>query len=193
MRLKILKWGLLIIVLVGFAILLFQYSNKSPNKLAPLKLAHIQGIIGIPARIIIPSINVDAAIEQVSVTADGFMDVPKFPLDAAWYELGPRPGEKGSAVIDGHVDWYHGAKAVFLDLHSLKPGDKIEIQDDQGAVITFVVREIRSYDPNADVPDVFGSNDGKAHLNLITCGGVWNAIKKTHSERLVVFTDKEVK
>ncbi|PIZ82226.1 MAG: class F sortase, partial [Parcubacteria group bacterium CG_4_10_14_0_2_um_filter_41_6] len=42
-----------------------------------------------------------------------------------------------------------------------------------------------------DVPEVFNSSDGKAHLNLITCTGVWNKEDNAFSERLVVFTDKE--
>jgi hypothetical protein len=37
---------------------------------------------------------------------------------------------------------------------------------------------------------VFASNDGGAHLNLITCAGEWNKGKKSYSERLVVFADK---
>jgi len=35
------------------------------------------------------------------------------------------------------------------------------------------------------------SNDGKAHLNLITCAGVWDEVEKSHSSRLVVFADME--
>lgn len=53
------------------------------------------------------------------------------------------------------------------------------------------MREIRSYDPTVDASGIFGSNDGKAHLNLITCEGIWDATKKSYSKRIVVFTDKE--
>jgi sortase A len=144
-------------------------------------------------RLKIPGIKTDAVIENVGLTPDGAMDVPKGPKNVAWFDLGSRPGEPGSAVIAGHSGWKNGIPAVFDNLSKLKKGDKIFIQDKKGAVITFIVREIRNYDPNADAGDVFGSSDGKAHLNLVTCGGVWNAAKKTHSQRLVVFTDQEVK
>lgn len=147
--------------------------------------------IGVPVRITIPSIAVDAAIEQVALTTDGSMDVPKDPLNTGWYELGPRPGETGSATIAGHVNWLHGATAVFRDLHKVKPEDTITVLDDSGAVISFVVREIRKYDAAADAMDVFSSHDGKAHLNLITCDGVWDRSTKQYSERLVVFADKK--
>lgn len=146
---------------------------------------------GLPARLTIPKINVDAAIEQVGLTSDGLMDAPKGPAEVGWYNKGPRPGETGSAVIDGHSGWKNGIPAAFDNLENLGPGDKITLQDDSGAVISFVVRESRTYAPDADASDVFASNDGKSHLNFITCDGAWDKLAKSHTERLVVFTDKE--
>jgi sortase A len=147
--------------------------------------------VGRPARIKIPAIHVDAVVEQVGVTSDGTMDVPKVPDDVAWFGEGPRPGENGTAVIAGHEGWKDGIPAVFDGLSSLHKGDQIYVEDDRGATLTFVVRESRTYDPNADTENVFSSNDGKAHLNLITCEGIWDASSKSYSKRLVVFTDKE--
>ena len=146
---------------------------------------------GEPIRIIIPSIKLDAAIEKVALTADGSMGVPKHPLDAAWYASGPRPGETGSAAIAGHVDWWHGATAVFKNLHKVRPGDAIAVRDDKGTVISFFVRETRRFDPAADATEVFTSDDGKAHLNIITCDGVWDTRTKQFSKRLVVFSEKK--
>lgn len=145
----------------------------------------------LPARLVIPVLNVDSIVEYVGVTNGGEMDVPKGPTSTGWFDLGPRPGEQGSAVISGHFGWKNGIPAVFDNLNKLKKGDKIYTTDDKGMSTTFTVREIRSYDRNADASEVFGSNDGKAHLNLVTCQGVWNKAKKSYSERLVVFTDKE--
>lgn len=144
----------------------------------------------IPVRFKIPSIGVDAAVEKVSLASDGSLGVPKKPLDTGWYDFGTRPGDVGSAIIDGHVDWWYGATAVFAELHRVKAGDKIEVVDDNGAVISFVVREIRTYDASAQAQDVFSSNDGKAHLNIITCDGVWDKSAHQYSQRLVVFADK---
>jgi len=146
--------------------------------------------IGAPVRVRIPSIGVNALIEPVALTATAAMDTPKNPLDAGWYDLGPRPGETGSAVVDGHVDWYNGGAAVFANLDKLMAGDKIMINDASGATLTFTVRESLRYDPSADATAVFISNDGLAHLNLITCDGVWEKQTKQYSKRLVVFADK---
>lgn len=151
-----------------------------------------QIIYGIPARLKIPVINVDASVESLGVTVSGDMDVPKGSDNVAWYELGTRPGENGSAVIAGHFGtWKNGKGSVFDKLHTLKVGDKIYIEDEKGEAVTFVVREIRNFDPKADATEVFSSDDEKAHLNLITCEGAWNKDSKSYSQRLVVFADRE--
>lgn len=147
----------------------------------------------LPTRLQIPVINVDAAIDYTGLTPDGAMDVKKDPNKTAWYSLGTRPGENGSAVIAGHYGWFDGKPSVFNELHTLKHGDKISIIDEKGATIAFTVRESQKYNPNADASNVFTSNDGKSHLNLITCDGVWDNNKETYSDRLVIFADKETK
>lgn len=146
----------------------------------------------LPVRLKIPSINVDAAIESLGLAPDGTMDVPNGPNDVAWFDLGPRPGEIGNAVMSGHFGWKDGISAVFDDLSTLKKGDILFVEDSKGTTIAFVVRESRLYDPEADASDVFNSNDGKSHLNLVTCEGVWDESSKSYSKRLVVFADKKI-
>lgn len=146
---------------------------------------------GQPTRLTIPGINVDAAVQYVGVTPDGVMDVPSNSIDVGWYKLGRSPGELGSAVIAGHFDSKEGEPGVFNTLDTLQPGDKIYVEDEKGTTIAFVVRESRRYDPDADAADVFGSSDGKAHLNLITCEGAWNEADNSYSHRRVIFADRE--
>ncbi|MCX6794188.1 MAG: class F sortase [Candidatus Gottesmanbacteria bacterium] len=138
-------------------------------------------------RLRIPSINVNAAIEQVGVTPKGEMDVPGNIADVGWFKPGSRPGEKGSAVIAGHFNGENGEAGVFFDLYKLKEGDTLSIEDDKGTTITFVVRESRIYNLGY-AEEVFSSND-TAHLNLVTCDGVWDGANKSYSKRLVIFAD----
>lgn len=168
----------------------FEYDRPDIPRTAGKVLAETAERVGMPTRITIPSIAVEAAIEEVALTEDGAMDVPDRPQDTVWYGLGPRPGEKGSAVIAGHVDWKDGKPAIFADLHKLEPGDRIVVRDDSGADIVFIVRESRKYDAEADTIGVFSSVDGKEHLNLITCDGTWDEREEQYSERLVVFADR---
>lgn len=141
----------------------------------------------LPVRLKIPKLNIDAFIESVGLTSGGAMGVPEDTANAGWFNLGPRPGERGSAVIAGHFDGKNGGAGVFADLYKLKPGDKLSVQDDKGIEIIFTVRESHLYDPGF-AEEVFSSGDG-IHLNLITCDGVWDGVKKSYSKRLVVFFD----
>jgi len=186
-----------LVFLVGIffvAGIIYAFVSKSLVRGAPALLTkNIEAIlVGVPTRLKIPSINVDAHIEQVGLTIGGAMDVPKTIGNVAWFSIGPRPGEIGSAVIDGHYGINkNGGSSVFDNLFKLKKGDKLSVEDDKGVITSFVVREIKTFDPSAEASSVFGSSDGKAHLNLITCEGVWNQVSQNYSQRLVVFTDKE--
>ena len=123
---------------------------------------------GAPVRLKIPAINVDAPIEDVGLTPDGAMDSPKNFDDTAWYQLGPRPGEQGNAVIAGHVDRVSSG-AVFWDLRQLTPGDEIIVISDDGITHHFAVTGLQKYAlDTAPLTEIFGPTDG-VHLNLVTC------------------------
>lgn len=183
----------LIIVFGGLTLFLAFVSTASQVGPVPIAIANSESSTGygLPVRVTIPKINADAVVEPVGITAEGLMDAPKGPAETGWFSLGIRPGEIGSAVIAGHSGWKNNIPAAFDELNKLKIGDSISVMDDNGTIITFIVRKIQTYDPNADASDVFSSNDGKAHLNLITCVGIWNKTQKSSSERLIVFSDKE--
>jgi hypothetical protein len=123
---------------------------------------------GRPTRLRIPALGVDAAIEDVGLTSDGAMDVPKDYDNTAWYAPGTRPGDVGNAAIAGHVDSKTGP-AVFWELPTLKPGDAIFVVGDDGAERRFVVTGRESYQ-RADAPldRIFGPTTAR-QLNLITC------------------------
>ncbi|MDO8556867.1 MAG: class F sortase [Candidatus Jorgensenbacteria bacterium] len=167
-----------------------QVSSSNQTALSGFQQGE-QANSGLPVRLKIPKINVDSKLEYVGITPQGAVGAPKDPGNAAWLDLGPRPGEKGNSIIVGHFGWKNGIPAVFDYLYTLRKGDKLYVEDEKGATVTFIVRELRTYGENEDASDVFSSSDGKAHLNLITCEGVWNKVSKSYSERLVVFTDKE--
>lgn len=146
----------------------------------------------IPVRLKIPKIGVNVNLEQVGLTPQGAVGVPKSKLNAAWFNLWPRPGEIGSAVIVGHYGIFkNGIVTVFNNLSKLKIGDKIYVVDKAGVTTTFVVRKFQIYNSNEIATNVFNSTDGKSHLNLITCNGIWDKVSKSYSKRLIVFSDKE--
>ncbi len=181
------KWA---VVLVGlFSIFLFMFISINFVESKPVKSIKTMGP-AVPYTIRIPKMNVNTVVESVGLTTDGSMDAPVGPNETGWYNGGVEPGVVGSAVIDGHSGWNGGIPAVFDNFSKLKKGDNIYITNQMGVVTTFIVRKTKTYKPNSVVPDIFNSTDGIAHLNLIACSGTWNTKTKTHSSRLVVFTDK---
>jgi len=174
-----------------FLVLFFRLEGNYSNKgVSPSGQMASEVSAGLPVRLKIPSINIDAGVQYLGVNSKGEMEVPSNIVDVGWFELGPKPGEKGSAVIAGHFNGESGEAGIFAELYKLKSGDRVEVEDEKGIKTIFVVRESRIYNPGyAD--EVFGSNDN-VHLNLITCDGYWDGTKKSFSKRLVVFTDREL-
>lgn len=145
---------------------------------------------GLPVRLKIPKINVDTFLESVNLTSEGAIGTPKRQEDAAWFNLGPRPGEIGTAIITGHYGyWLNGKGSAFDNLYRLRKGDLLYVEDDNGQIISFVIRKIQRYDATANTTEALTSSDGKPHLNLITCEGTWNNLSKSYSQRLVIFAD----
>ena len=173
-----------------FPITKFPIAGLNSNQIAYSNIRDPGGIPqGLPIRLKIPVIGVDSTIEDAVITPDGRMDVPSGSVNVAWFALGPHPGEIGSAVIGGHFGIKNGVKFVFYDLDKIQVGDKIYIVDDIDNTLAFQVRLIKLFDQNADATTVFTSNDGLAHLNLITCEGIWNKVNNNYPSRRVVFAD----
>src|SRR5438874_1777586 len=139
----------------------------------------------VPYRIRIPALGIDTVVESVGVTASGLMDVPSNIWDAGWLETGAEPGASGQAIIDGHLDSVRGS-AVFSDLHRLQAGDRVYVSDAAGHEVTFSVTALQ-VEPLDGFPTlrVFGPAKGRL-LNLITCAGHFDPVRRTYDHRLVV-------
>lgn len=139
-----------------------------------------------PRELIVPALGIDTNIEIVGQDESGRMDVPKNAWNVAWYEYGPKPGEKGNSVIAGHLDNVDGSPAVFYNLRSLAAGNIVMVVYEDGTRKNFQVTEINSYsDSDFPLEKVFGDSPD-ARLNLITCNGYWNSSIHSYSERLVI-------
>lgn len=160
------------------------------NNLAPATTT-LQRVVPpdeMPARLVIPKLEIDTDIQYVGVTAEGNMGVPNNFRDVAWYKYGPVPGERGSAVVAGHVDNGLSLAGVFKHLGDLEPGDDVYVERKNGERIHFVVveREIYHYQ-EVPLDKLFERTDG-TYLNLVTCDGSWIKDERTYDERLVVYT-----
>jgi sortase A len=141
----------------------------------------------VPVRIKIPSIGVDANVEQVGLKADGSMDTPKDFGDTAWYKDGPLPGTAGNAVIDGHVNNALTKAGVFENLSKVNAGDYVSVYDAQGHALLYSITRVVDYPyDNAPLAEVF-SSQGPSQLVIITCDGDWVSSAHSYNQRLVVY------
>ncbi|MET8544442.1 class F sortase [Kitasatospora sp. NPDC004799] len=145
-----------------------------------------------PTRLRIPQIAVDAPFTELALNPAGQLDAP--PPDeknlVGWYRDGVSPGERGSAVLAGHVDTSKGP-AVFLLLSFLLPGNKIEVSRADGTVAVFSVDSVETFAKDA-FPDakVYGRTPD-AQLRLITCGGTYDKKRRDYLDNVVVFAHLE--
>ena len=141
-----------------------------------------------PVKILIKRIKLQAWVDQIGLASDGTLEVQPFSRanHAAWYRLGPAPGELGPAVITGHVDT-KSSVAVFFYLSRLRPGDEVVITRADGHAATFAVDWLGQF-PKSQFPTqlVYGATDYPA-LRLITCGGVFNRAAGSYDDNVVVF------
>jgi len=137
-----------------------------------------------PRQLVISSIGVDARVEARGLDSGRNLASPNDYRDVAWYDAGPRPGEPGNAILNGHVGWWTG-DAVFTHLSRLRPGDLIRVVRADGSVVTFKVSSTRVVDANARIASLFTPST-RATLTLITCTGMWNPLTQSDTNRLLV-------
>lgn len=128
-------------------------------------------------RVVIPSVGIDADVRSVGYTfSNGSLayDVPR--RDAGQYVGTAAPGDRGNAVIGGHVASRNGT-AVFKELPGVKAGDVVDVYRGD-RLYQYAVTEIKVV--AAETTSVMDRTDD-ARLTLITCFP-----GQDFSERLVV-------
>ena len=139
-----------------------------------------------PVSIKAPTVDIASSLGRVAMNPNGTIEVPTDPAKAAWYRLGPMPGQLGPAVIVGHLDSVDGP-AVFYRLSSLRPGQIINVTRVDRSVAHFRVDAIKTYRRDQfPTQAVYGPID-YAGLRLITCGGAYNKHTKAYTSNVVVF------
>jgi sortase (surface protein transpeptidase) len=141
-----------------------------------------------PVRIAIPKIGVDAPFIKLSLDASKHLKPPP-PNDTnlvGWFQGGASPGERGAAVVVGHVDTKTGP-AVFVGLGSLKAGDFVSITRADGVVARFEVDRAETFSKAEFPDDLVYTDTPTPELRLITCTGPYDRGKQDYEDNLVVF------
>ncbi|MEX5257421.1 class F sortase [Kocuria arenosa] len=126
-----------------------------------------------PVSLTIPAIGAESELLHLGLRENGSLEVPpEGPgAPASWYTASPTPGERGPAVLLGHVNATGGGPGIFADLRTLEPGDTVEVARADGSTAVFAVERGEQYGKD-DFPtlEVYGNTEG-SELRLITCDG----------------------
>jgi hypothetical protein len=142
-----------------------------------------------PIAVQAPDVGIDTGLIPVGLDDDGAMDLPD-PGTGAWYELGPRPGEPGPAVLIGHVDSDTGPD-VFYGLSSLAKGDTIVVDDAGDGRHMFIVESIEVVEKDTLPYERIWADSSDPLLRLITCGGEYDPGNGGYQHNVVVYAAHE--
>ncbi len=140
----------------------------------------------VPARLKVPSLGIDAKVEEVGRRADGSMGTPADFMNVGWWGEGSKPGAPGNAVFDGHVNNALTKPGVFAHLSQITKGDYITVSDAEGHTLVYEVSEVTLYDTDRAPLAAIFAKVGPSQLVLITCDGEWVQDEHSFDKRLVV-------
>ena len=136
-------------------------------------------------RLRVPRLGIDAEVVTLGFTGDGQLDVPAEGNAVGWYDISPRPGMPGNALLGAHLDW-NGSRAVFARLSELQQGDQIVINDGATGDRIYEVSVSTSIGWNHPLVDVLAAEGSGSSLTLFTCGGSFDAVRSEYDERVLV-------
>jgi sortase (surface protein transpeptidase) len=139
---------------------------------------------GVPTRLSIEELHVDAPVEAVGVAPDRALDIPAHPAKVGWWIGSAMPGSShGTVLIAGHVDTARDGPGALFTLETLRMGAHIQIEA-ANQTITYRAVARRSY-PKQRLPKQLFSPNTPAELALVTCGGTYR--HGTYSHNVVVY------
>ncbi|HWO72968.1 MAG TPA: class F sortase [Dehalococcoidia bacterium] len=143
----------------------------------------------------IPRLGIRAPVNVRDVGGDGVLGVPEGAYDVVRYnfgqypELASYPGQGGTTLIGGHLDYYVVGPAVFWPLRRAEVGDVVEYRLGDGTVLTYVVDWV------ADIPWDESLNpyivQGGDSLILITCTGTFDRSVRRYDLRRLVHATRQ--
>ena len=137
----------------------------------------------------IPDIGVQATVIKLGGPPTGAIAVPSFShvWEVGWYRYGAVPGDRGNALLLGHVDTYMGP-AVFYNLYALRPGDIVYLTFGHHETRLFEVHWVKEVlKTRFPASRILSSTEGH-HLWLVTCGGQFDYTTRSYLSNIVVYT-----
>ena len=150
-------------------------ASPAPSSTAPPAAPPLPAVLpaSVPVTLEIASIGVRTDLLKLGLRENRSLEVPPDGpgAPASWYDESPTPGDRGPAVLLGHVNATDGGKGVFADLRELKAGDRMSVTREDGTTAVFEFQRGEAYGKD-EFPtlEVYGNTPG-SELRLITCDG----------------------
>jgi len=157
-----------------------------PPPVAP-RLPAVMGA-SVPVRVQIAAIAVDSELMELGLRDDGSLDVPPAAFPAGWFSGAPTPGERGPAIIVGHIDWVTGP-GVFARLAMLAVGDEIRVTRTDGSVAVFRTTLVERYPKDAFPTDLVYGDLDHAGLRVVSCGGEFDRSTGHYEDNVIAFAE----
>lgn len=142
----------------------------------------------LPRQILFPSTNSSGLVQQVGLNINNAISVPTNVHFAGWFVDSVLPGQKGLSIIDGHVSGRY-TDGVFKHLDTLAPGDRFYIEFGDRTQKEFEVVEVVTLPENESAELLLEKKvDIERQLNLITCGGPFDASSNQFTDRVIVIS-----
>lgn len=142
-----------------------------------------------PRHIAIPAIRVNTQVVSLgNISPERIMPPARYD-EVGWYRHGTVPGERGTALLYGHLDNGLGLSGVFAHLHKLREGDEVYVVSGRGEELRFVVEKSETYHYQEVPASVLSSNSDIPRIVLVTCAGKWVYDRlegMTYDKRLLV-------
>ena len=190
---------LVILLVVGFGCAVFWLTGNEKAELDfPMPVKDIQeeelpgAVVAVRPQILkIPVLAVMAPVVPLGINERGEFDIPPTGDDVGWYLAGGYPGSGNSEqaiLLDGHLTDMQGKPAVFLNLNTLKKGDRLQIIREDGKTFNYLVQDVfaQPWD-EVDMAEMMRSVDpAKEGVNIVTCAGVYDYAEQNYQQRLIV-------
>jgi sortase (surface protein transpeptidase) len=161
-----------------------------PDTLRTFRSPQRAAVVPEPVRIRIPSLGVDSPLERLGRSRGGTVEVPAHWGRAGWYRNGPSPGERGAAVILGHVDSPTGP-AVFAGVAGLRAGARVLVARADGSSVAFRVTRVEEHRRSRFPVEAVYWPTLRPELRLVTCGGRYDRARGGYQSNVIVFAVQE--
>ena len=145
-------------------------------------------------RLVFSRLGIEAPVNVREVANDGVMGNPAGAWDVVRYNFpwfdGGYPGDGGTAVVAGHVDFRPNIMAVFWELRRARPGDVIDYYRGDGVRVRYSVDWVQQVDSGFDVNALL-SHTSAERLVLITCDGSFNPVTREYDLRFLLVASRQ--